>query len=290
MISTTVLIPTINDGPEDYVLLFDIWNEVKRYNNITFQFSNCKFLRPNAVAFLGGLARLIENRNGKVLFDWTTLTEEWLFTNLCQNGFAKAFGHISPSWEGNSIPYREDRNRNPNGIMDYLEHYWIGKGWVHVSSLLSDAIVGKVWEIYNNSFEHSETNIGIYSCGQHFKHHNELTLSVVDFGIGIPVKVRKFLRTDDRTKLLTSAGCLKWAFQQGNTTKIDEPGGLGLDLLREFIYLNKGKLEIYSNDGYVIIDRDGEKYINTGIPFEGTVVNITLRCNEEHYCFKNEIK
>jgi hypothetical protein len=63
-------------------------------------------------------------------------------------------------------------------------YYWIGKGWVHVSDRLRDAIVGRMWEIYNNAFEHSGTPIGGYSCGQYFKTHNNLILSVVDFGQG----------------------------------------------------------------------------------------------------------
>ncbi|MBW1700345.1 MAG: ATP-binding protein [Deltaproteobacteria bacterium] len=285
----TVSIPTLNDSTADFDQLFSLWSQANDYfENIRFDFSNCNFLRPNAVAFLGGLARLIESRLGTAAFDWDTLADK-VMTNLRQNGFAGTFGHPSPGWTGNSIPYREDTSRDVNGIMDYLEIYWLGRGWINVSQRLRDAIVGHMWEIYNNAFEHSGSEIGVFSCGQHFPTYDELVLSVVDFGQGIPAKVRNFLSSDPRAEQLTAAGCLCWAFQRGTTTKPrEEPGGLGLDLLKEFVRINQGKLEVYSNEGYALIDKDGERFTNRTTSFEGTVFHITLRCDENLYRFADE--
>lgn len=293
MTQTVIHIPRINDGPLDFATLFHIWNQVNDYNqDVRFDFSRCGFLRPNAVAFLGGVARMVESRMGSVRFDWSSFTDNWVMTNLCQNGFAGKFGSLSSGWDGNSIPYREDHSLDMNGIMDYLSDNWIGKGWVHVSERLRDAIVGRMWEIYNNAFEHSGTQIGVFTCGQYFKTHNDLILSVVDFGRGIPANVRSFLRqyADEETvSTLTGATCLRWAFERGNSTCMgDVARGLGLDLLKEFVRKNLGKLEVYSNDGYAIVDKDGERYENRGISFEGTVVHITLRCDEALYRFSDE--
>jgi len=289
-VTKTILIPTLNDSAADFERLFSIWDQVNDYFlDVQFDFSGCRFLRPNAVAFLGGLARLIESRMGTVFFDWDTLKNAAVMTNLSQNGFAGYFGHTSSGWPGNSIPYREDNVRDVNGIMDYLEIHWLGRGWVQVSQRLRDAIVGHVWEIYNNAFEHSGSEIGVFSCGQHFPEYNELLLSVVDFGQGIPAKVRNFLSSDPRAEQLTAAGCLRWAFQRGTTTKPkEEPGGLGLDLLKEFVQVNQGKLEVYSNDGYALIDKDGKRFTNITTSFEGTVFHITLRCDENLYRFADE--
>lgn len=293
MTQKVIPIPYINDGPGDFATLFNIWNQVNDYfEDVRFDFSHCGFLRPNAVAFLGGLARLIESRMGSVVFDWGSLHNQAVMNNLCQNGFAGTFGYPSPGWDGNSIPYREDRALDMNGIMDYLTYNWIGKGWVHVSDRLRDAIAGRMWEIYNNAFEHSGTEIGVFACGQHFWRQDDLILSVVDFGRGIPANVRTFLRQyvdENLVAKLTGATCLKWAFERGNSTCTGGVArGLGLDLLKEFVRLNQGKLEVYSGEGYAIIDKDGERYQNLGISFEGTVVHITLRCDESLYCFKDE--
>lgn len=285
-----VQIPTINDSPADFERLFSIWNQTNDYfEEVRFDFSRCHFLRPNAVAFLGGLARLIASRQGTAIFDWDTLRDSAIKMNLRQNGFAGMFGQPYSGWTGHSIPYREDGFQDVNAIMDYLTDSWLGRGWVQVSPRLRDAIVGRMWEIYNNAFEHSGSEIGVFSCGQHFPQQNELYLSVVDFGQGIPAKVRNYLSSDSRAGQLTAAGCLRWAFQRGNST--DRAGvarGLGLDLLKEFVRLNHGKLEVYSNEGYVVIDQNGERFENRSASFEGTVFYVTLRCDEALYRFADE--
>jgi len=177
-----------------------------------------------------------------------------------------------------------------NGIMDYLTYSWIGKGWVHVSDRLRDAIAGKMWEVYNNAFEHSGTEIGVFSCGQHYWRQNDLILSVVDFGQGIPAKIRNYVGSDPRAQSLPADACLRWAFARGNSTcPGDVARGLGLDLLKEFVRINQGKLEVYSNEGYAIVDNGGVRFENRAILFEGTVVHITLRCDENLYRFSDEI-
>lgn len=291
-----VRIPRINDGRDDFETLFSIWDQTNDYlEDVRFDFSACDFLRPNAVAFLGGLARLIESRMGHAEFDWDSLRDKRVMANIRQNGFAGFFGYPTSTWTGNSIPYREDKTRDVGGIMDYLEQHWLGRGWVRVSRRLRDAIAGHMWEIYNNAFEHSGSEIGVFSCGQHFPGaygtEESLVLSVIDFGQGIPAKIRNFFRQyadEEQVVKLTGASCLRWAFQAGNSTKVGEPGGSGLDLLKEFVRLNQGKMEIYSNDGYAIVDKDGDRYENRELAFEGTVVHITLRCNEKLYRFRDE--
>lgn len=287
----TLSIPTINDyTTADFDVLFNLWNQVNNDNlDVTFEFSQCNFLRHNAVAFLGGLARLIEERHVKVTLDWSTLKNNWVRTNLAQNGFMAAFGHSSGPWSGNSIPYREDLRQDKAVLVDYLKTKWLGRGWVHVSERLRDEIVGRVWEIYANAFEHGQSPVGIFSCGQHYPDHHELKLTVVDFGVGIPSNVRLFFKDKPRAESLSAASCLKWAFQRGTTTKPNGTSrGMGLDLLKEFVKLNKGKLEIFSHEGYALIDESHEIFMNRQTFFEGTLVNITLRCDESYYHFASE--
>ena len=286
-----ISVPTLNDGPADFDRLFEIWQQVNDYGVAAeFNFAGCGFLRPNAVAVLGGIARLAQSRAGTVIFNWDTMPGS-VRANLCQNGFARAFGYPCESWAGHSIPFREDRAQDMNGIMDYLTDTWLGRGWVHVSQRLRDAIVGRMWEMYSNAFEHAGSQIGVFSCGQHFRNKNELVLSVADFGQGIAANVRNFLRPDPRADQLSAAGCLRWAFQRGTSTRSHGTArGLGLDLLKEFIRLNHGKLEVYSNEGYGMIDETGESFSSRATSFEGTVFHITLRCDEKFYMFADEAK
>jgi len=281
-------IQNLGDKRTDFNKLFLIAQEINLpFDSFCFDFSNCNSLWPNAVALLGGIARFAESKGKQVVFNWRSL-KSGPKAMLCQNGFAHAFGHLLPTPIQDAIPYREDRSMNMNSIMDYLTDFWIGKGWVHVSKELRDAIVGKMWEIYNNAFEHGDGKFGVFSCGEHIQ--NDLILTVVDFGKGIPEKVRHFLSSDPRVEKLESSSCLKWAFQRGNSTCLEGIArGLGLDLLKEFVQMNQGKLEVYSNDGYVLIDRKGMVYENCKVSFEGTVVHITLRCDENLYLFRHEV-
>lgn len=273
-------VPTVNDKLGDFDCLFQFWQQVNNdCSEVVFDFSHCFFLRQNAVAFLGGLARLIESRCGRVTFDWNTLRKH-VGMNLRQNGFMYAFKAGEEPWQGNSIPYREDRYQDRDGLVYYLAEQWLGRDWVHIGQLLRSIIVGTAWEIYANAFEHGQTDIGVFSCGQDYPKLGELILTVVDFGVGIPYNVRVFQDNTD----LSADEALKWAFLEGTTTRRGGvTGGIGLDCLKRFVKINKGKLEIFSHDGYVTIDENQETYQNQQTFFGGTLVNITLKCDESYY-------
>ena len=194
MTPITIEVPTLYDAPRHFDGLFSLWRQANAESlDVMFRFSSCGFLKQNAVAFLGGLARLVEHRGGRASFDWNSLQDR-VRVNLAQQGFLAAFGCPGGPWTGNSIPYRQDHTMNKSGLMDYLKTKWLGRGWINVSSPLRDAIVGRVWEIYENAFEHSNSPIGLFSCGQHFPNKRRLQLTVVDFGVGIPANVRSFFR------------------------------------------------------------------------------------------------
>lgn len=273
-------IPTINDELNDFDHLFKLWHQLNQnYIEVTFDFSQCRFLRPNAVAFLGGLIRLIESRQGKVTINTNTL-HPYVRVNLQQNGFLRIFCDDKEPWMGNSVPYREDKEQTKDTLVDYLKEEWLGRDWVHIGQQLQNLIVSTVWEIYANAFEHGKTDIGVFTCGQRYPNLNELKLTVVDFGVGIPHNVRDFLQ---QTNLATDKA-LKWAFQPGTTTRQSEvTGGIGLDWLKSFVKKNQGKLEIFSHDGYVMINENQENYRMRETFFEGTLVNITLKCDESYY-------
>lgn len=274
-------VPTLNDTPADFIQLFQLWQVIKASDSPTFvfDFSSCQFLRQNAVAFLGGLARLIEARGDQAIFDWSTLRGD-IQGNLEQNGFCAAFGAHRGGWQGNSVPYREDPQDNLDGIVNYLDKQWLGRDWVQTDDDIKNQIVCTVLEIYSNAFEHGHSKIGVFSCGQRYPGLNLLKLTAIDFGVGIPPNVRQFLQNP--TMLAEDALC--WAFQPGKTTRQNAiPGGTGLDMLRNFVKEKQGKIEIYSHDGYVLIDENQDLYRSAPTYFEGTLINITVRCDPAHY-------
>lgn len=286
-------IPRLNDSRQDFYELSRLWTQVAQVAEtnddaeVVFDFSGCDFLRPNAVVFLGGLARLINQQVGHARLAVETMHNA-VRINLEQNGFAWAMGADVQPWRGNSIPFREYfRSEDKDTIMDdYLKSNWLGRGWVNVSHALCNEIAGQMWEIYANAFEHSSTPVGVLSCGQYFPQRRELVLAVGDFGAGIPSKVRDYRDNPG----LAGAEAMRWAFSAGTSTVRDSRigRGLGLDLLKQFIKLNHGRLEVYSSDGYVLIDGSSETYDSLWTCFQGTLVNVSLQCDEKLYMLSYE--
>ena len=83
----TIQVPTVNDQPADFDWLFQTAHALAGDRlEVTFDFSECWFLRQNAVAFLGGLARQIQYRQGTVRFAWETM-KDGVRKNLGKNAF-----------------------------------------------------------------------------------------------------------------------------------------------------------------------------------------------------------
>ena len=92
MTKKIIFIPTLGDTPSDFKKLFEVGTEAyAAKSDICFNFSTCKSLKPNAVVFLGGLARLHESKGVKTLFDWYSLKSEIVRSMLSENSFADAF-------------------------------------------------------------------------------------------------------------------------------------------------------------------------------------------------------
>jgi uncharacterized protein YneR len=282
-------IPRLNDDLEDFRLMALVWQEVMEAGDgaaVHFDFTHCDFLRPAAVVFLGGLARLVGARGGQPRFLVNTMSDA-VRANLEQNGFAHAMGAPVPPWSGNSIPYREFEYEDKNAVvLGYLKPLWLGKGWVKVSAALANEISGQMWEMFTNAFEHGQSPIGVMTCGQHFPKNKELVLAVADFGVGIPSNVRLFLHDLG----LSGAEAMRWAFRAGHSTSSQSgfARGMGLDFLKAFVQKNDGIMQIISHDGYARIDAKSESFDNLQPFFEGTLVQVQLRRDNKFYTLSDE--
>lgn len=130
----------------------------------------------------------------------------------------------------------------------------LGKSWLAVLSFsgMSEGLLKRFWrsifEIFSNAVVHSETELGIFSCGQFFPGGKQINFMMADLGIGFRENIRRHTELD-----LPAADAIEWATQGNNTTKSERdnvPGGLGLKLICEFIDLNGGCVRIVSDVGY----------------------------------------
>ena len=107
-----------------------------------------------------------------------------------------------------------------------------------------------------------------------------MIISIADFGLGIPAKVREKLPG------LTDSAAIIQAVQEGFTTKSTFGNrGVGLDyLLRTIVLANHGKVTFYSHNAIVRFEEIGASVhpvILSNVGFcPGTTIDISLRADK----------
>jgi hypothetical protein len=206
---------------------------------------------------------------------------------LSKNGFLSNYGHPNKmDIHGTTIPYERFNLDDDRYFGSYINKYLQGKGIPTMSLGLRKKFLESIFEIYSNAVIHSQTQLGIYSCGQFFPTKRRLDFSIADLGMGIGKNLRENASID-----LQDDKAIEWAMTGRNTTKKGPiPGGLGLKLLKEFILVNSGAIQIVSGKGYWEL-RNGQTQLRL-LPysFSGTVVNIEFNtADTSTYCLTSEI-
>ncbi|MFH1096327.1 MAG: ATP-binding protein [Candidatus Desantisbacteria bacterium] len=121
---------------------------------------------------------------------------------------------------------------------------------------------------------------------RHNPKRHQLNFSVTDLGIGIRQNVKENACLD-----LTPEDAIVWATEGRNTTKRDKiPGGLGLKLLREFIDLNGGHIQIVSDAGYWWREKGKTVSARLSQSFPGTVVSVEINtADTQSYVLSSEL-
>lgn len=207
---------------------------------------------------------------------------------LCKNGFLSHYGRERlPDRYGTTIPYQRFEVKDNRYFAKYIEDEFVRRSEMPaMSNALQKKFRESVFEIFSNAVIHSQTELGIFSCGQFFPSQHRLVFTVADLGIGIRENIKRSRGTD-----LRADAAISWATEGTNTTKKGPiPGGLGLKLLREFITLNQGVLRIVSDAGYWEFSAGQPSTHLFGHPFPGTVVNVEINTLDKHsYALASEL-
>lgn len=207
---------------------------------------------------------------------------------LSKNAFLSNYGRqkIPDTW-GTTIPYQRFDVRDDRYFAAYIESEFVHRQEMpRMSGGLVKKFRESVFEIFSNAVGHSRTELGIFSCGQFFPSRRRLDFSVADLGIGIPRNVRENAGLD-----LTAEAAIAWATEGRNTTKKGRiPGGLGLKLLREFIALNRGRIQIVSGSGYWLSWQGRVQKVPLRHSFPGTVVSLEIDTSDKQsYVLSSEV-
>jgi anti-sigma regulatory factor (Ser/Thr protein kinase) len=153
-----------------------------------------------------------------------------------------------------------------------------------MSPALKEKMVETIYEIFVNAQIHSETK-NIYTCGQFYPNKNRIEFTIVDTGIGFKNKINN--RFD---RMLSATQAIEWSVQDKNTTKETISGGIGLAILKEFIEMNKGKMQIVSDNGFYEYSNNGVNKLPFIGLFPGTIVNLQFCTDDKNnYALKSEI-
>jgi hypothetical protein len=208
---------------------------------------------------------------------------------LSKNGFLSHYGRVPVrDTYGTTIPYQRFDAKDDRFFASYIEAKFVRRMELpRMSPGLVKRFRESVFEIFSNAVIHSQSALGIFSCGQFFPKRNRLDFSVADLGIGIRRNVREHTGLD-----LPADQAIVWATSEKNTTKRGSiPGGLGLKLLREFITLNEGRLQIVSDAGYWTLEKGAVQTALLSAPFPGTVVNVEINtADRRSYALASEVK
>jgi anti-sigma regulatory factor (Ser/Thr protein kinase) len=307
-----VVIPPIRDDESGYKYLSKLAHHILSNPEpfYVFDFSKCSVISHNGLVVIGGICNYLKQYEAKTkmlkgfgvssLFSTKKVgfkvdgISQVLMERLCDLGF---WNYVNPDYgivkNTDYIGYREHETvLEDTQIVNHLKDSWLTDEKLSVSESLKSEIVSSIYEIFVNAYGHglkeNPNSQSVISCGYYEAKDKKLSLSVLDFGGGIVESVQRHIPT------LEGEEAFKWALEIGNSTRTDSapdlPRGLGFGILRDFVRVNGGVLRICS-DAYMATVHTNGSYATQRIPgmFLGTLVSITVNCDNKHYKFKSEI-
>lgn len=241
---------------------------------ITLDFSDTEWFNGNLCAVLGAINTGIEER--KCSIRCINISDS-IKTVFAENKF------LFDSNYNNELTYKESANHfskfNPTdekAFAEYVEQLLSAPYLPSMSELLKKKICRSILEIFNNAKNHGRSR-WVFSCGQYYPQSQKLDFTVVDLGHTIRKNVREYLNNK-----ITAKKAIEWAVYKGNTTRTGPvPGGLGFSLIRDFLKLNKGTIEIISSNGFWQEKNDSIFTNDFAKNFVGTIVNIEFNLNDD---------
>lgn len=253
------------------------------FNDLEVDLSKCSWFDANMSAPLGViLARCADDFNDVTV----TGVREEIVKVLSKNLFLRNYGYPPVTdVNGTVVPFKRFDLTDGRYFASYVNQYTQGKGIPEMSSLLRRKFNEAIGELFANAVTHSASRLGIFACGQYFPNTQCFDFCIADAGGGFVGAIKTAFDLE-----IDSVKAMKACLGDGFTTKQNEPGGLGLKLIKNFIALNKGCLIIVSNSAYYEFSHSGEIFRQLGSPFPGTCINIEVNtADRSSYRLSNEV-
>jgi hypothetical protein len=258
--------------------LFDFYHSASEYTNTTLylDFYHLDWIDANLCALLQSmLYKLHHENNVNFSADLNFINDK--FSILFRNGFITNGDEVIDDRKS-SIVLTSFSSKNKDGFIKYvsedlLEH----RGMPIFTGTTKDDIVSSLIEVFNNIDIHAKTEYPLFVCGQYYPKKEKIIFSIVDLGVGfLPA-----IESKTNGEINNNFDAILWSLEKGNTTKINKPGGLGLNDLYTYFKKEKGDLQIITGDTYWSMELENTliKKFHFKTPFTGSIINLHFSCN-----------
>ena len=145
-------------------------------------------------------------------------------------------------------------------------------------------------EVFNNVFDHSNSDVSGYIITQFFPKNNKLSFSICDFGVGIPNSINNHMISEGKLPLKETEAIVK-ALELGYSIKsVPRNAGMGLFNILDLVESSNGNLVIVSNNVYYEkYGKNSPKIVFTNYNFQGTLIKVLVDLNTfDDVDFNNE--
>lgn len=272
-------------GYKNFITLLHLLNDTED-NSSSISFENTQVFEANLAAILGAIVDLSIDQDKKV--EYVNIPP--ILKNVLEsNTFLPSSESTSSLPQlGTIITFMKFTTYKDIEFIDYVRNEMLSKpNFPKHSKMLGKKINESIFELFENARTHGHCR-NIYTCGQIIEEDGStrLDFTIVDMGKTIKGNVNQYLGQN-----FSGADAIEWAIQSGHTTKTGEiSGGLGLDIIFEFIKLNKGKIQIVSSDGFLEYQQGKFEKKTFEKPFMGTIANIEFNLDDkDSYILSEEI-
>lgn len=142
---------------------------------------------------------------------------------------------------------------------------------------IPDEIETPIGESFFNAFEHSNNNFHYFTARvKRVESKINMCYTIIDFGQTIPIGVQKHIHKIKLGRKIGEIDAMKWALKEGNTIKVDEPGGNGFTALKDIVDSEIGKLLVFSSKAIYRRNNKEDTFSMMKKEFPGSIVHIDI--------------
>jgi hypothetical protein len=272
MIDELLAAGAVRTNYEGYCKLVDFYDRCRKHSDkqIHAVFEQLTWFDSNLSALILAILKKLEVENNLKFFVDSELIEE-KFNILIQNGLVAGVEFV-PTVNKSIVKLSGFKVNEDTNFIRYIENELLS----HPSLLLSNdekaGLISSFLELFCNVQKHARTNEPIFACGHYYENVKRLCFTLVDIGVGYLPPISEFTKG----AIKDAGDAISWAIQ-GNSTKKDAPGGLGLTEIQRFCSNKGAAFQIITGDAYW---SNYQLFPTMSKQFSGTTVNVIFDCNQ----------